>query len=227
MTIRGRLLESATGKAAVLYRRTGKADVFHRATPMRQRGGSYFYAQRAGCDWNGVLQGGTAFTADTKQTEGESLPLANIHQHQIDTLERTHKLGGVAGLIVGFAKGDQLGECYWIPYIELRQFLDTKWRESLSRDWCRTVGSLIRVEGGRVLFLDYAAHPDKNAAIARVNAERLAQPVGELFSSEEETKPSRRVRELLEAPRREDWLVDSARWAKRRGIKTTGYWNKK
>jgi hypothetical protein len=96
----------------------------------------------------------------------------------VAALERTHALGGVAGLIVAFMPS---WETHWIPYVELAAFLAAPWRQSLSRDWCRAHGQHVKIGASAngkpmVLFLDMAPYHDRANAAQRVEADRLAHP---------------------------------------------------
>lgn len=218
MTIRGRSLESAVGLACISYRRANRADIFHRATPMRRRAdGTHYYAQKAGVDWNGLVAGGRAFAADTKETANESLPLANIHDHQVQALRRTHGLGGVAGLIVSFMPS---WETHWIPFEALSAFLSAPWRQSLSRDWCRAFGMHVRIGASAngkpmVLFLDHAPYHDRANALTRVEADRLANPL----DLELEAAPRQRAEKPLTGKGSPFDLLEIAKRARRKGVK--------
>jgi penicillin-binding protein-related factor A (putative recombinase) len=192
----GKALEGAMKLAAADYRRAGRADVFFRETPTVNPHGTTIYTAPSGVDFHGGVFGEgapTYFTADAKECHAASLPLDNIADHQLETLRRNR--AGLSGLVVAFLPA---WEVFWIPIVEFDQFLTAKWRESLSRDWCRAFGKLLPVDvrpslrqKGRfvrhVRFLDGAKHPEADHATARVNAERLTRVVRESPKKSPET----------------------------------------
>jgi recombination protein U len=211
---RGKVLEGAVILGCREYERQGRASVFHRPTKRvwDARRNSYVYLEKAGCDFSGNVDG-IAITFEAKETAGDSLPLANIKPHQVDALFANRK--GISGLVVGFMSYDPL-EVYWIPYPALADFLANKWRESLSRDWCRAYGELCRLETNaagklRVMFLATAPHELRADALAAVTIERL----------QGRKEPVKRARKDM--PRTDDGrldLIGPMKWgARARGIK--------
>ncbi|OOB80499.1 MAG: Holliday junction resolvase RecU [Epulopiscium sp. Nuni2H_MBin003] len=71
-----------------------------------------YFDQKSTVDYIGVAQG-IAICFDAKQTASTSLPLANIHQHQIDFMDDFISQGGVSFIIVHFKKVD---EYYLVPF---------------------------------------------------------------------------------------------------------------
>lgn len=233
--IRGRQLESAMGLGALHYQRAGRADIRHNATPTGRRAdGSMYYRQKADADFSGAIENGS-YKAEAKEVHADRFdifnPKSGLKPHQRAALERAAKLGAISGVVIGFL-GRSPWEVYFVSIVELAPFLDKPWRQSLSIDMCRAWGVLLPLgvtAGGKpfVRFLDGTAHPDKDAAITRVNAEKLAQPAGELFSSEEKPKKvSPRIAKLLGGIRKEDYLLDLAKTARRKGLRT-GMWGTK
>src|SRR2546429_8970984 len=85
--------------------------------------------------------------------------------------------GAVVRLVVRFTSN---GETYAIDWPDLATFIATDWRKSWSPAWCRANGLLLPVdhpdndEKRMVRLLDGAPHPDRDQAIAKGEAERLA-----------------------------------------------------
>jgi recombination protein U len=71
-----------------------------------------YFERRSTVDFLGIAQG-IFFCFDCKETQGLSLPLANIHDHQLSYMEDIRKQGGVSFFIVHFKKFD---EYYLVPY---------------------------------------------------------------------------------------------------------------
>ncbi len=71
-----------------------------------------YFERRSTVDFLGIAQG-IFFCFDCKETGGMSLPLANIHEHQLTYMEDIRKQGGVSFFIVHFKRFD---EYYLLPY---------------------------------------------------------------------------------------------------------------
>jgi len=185
--MRGRILETAIRRAATAYNLAGRCALVKRATPMRKVDGAYRYAERAGCDFDGMLDGGRRIVLEAKMTEGKSLPLDKLPQHQQDELAMVARMGG-AGLVV--CAFEALGETYAIAWPELhRAFFARIWRESIPLDVFRGWGRLVPdaprhdPKSRSCLFLDGAPHVEAAAARARIEREastRVRKGVEEL-----------------------------------------------
>ncbi|MCI8342787.1 MAG: Holliday junction resolvase RecU [Firmicutes bacterium] len=82
---------------------------------------AYFDSQST-VDYIGMAQGvGICF--DAKETSQKSLPIQNIHEHQINFMEDFNRHGGVAFLLVHFSI---VGKHYFLPMEVLRQY----WNEA-------------------------------------------------------------------------------------------------
>ena len=78
---------------------------------------AYFDSQST-VDYIGMAQGvGICF--DAKEPSQKSLPIQNIHEHQINFMEDFSKHGGVAFLLVHFSAA---GKHYFLPIEVLRQY---------------------------------------------------------------------------------------------------------
>ena len=79
-----------------------------------------YFDQKSTVDYIGVAQG-VPICFDANETAKESLPLANIHSHQIEFMEAFNQQEGVAFLIVYFKKYDAY---YLLPVETIRYFYD-------------------------------------------------------------------------------------------------------
>lgn len=71
-----------------------------------------FFEKKSTVDFTGIIQGvGIAF--DVKETNLKSLPLQNIHDHQVEYMKDISNQGGLAFIIVHFKFCD---EYYLVPY---------------------------------------------------------------------------------------------------------------
>lgn len=78
-------------------------------------------AEKSGLDYIGVVNG-LAITFDCKETVLASLPLANLHQHQIDEATEWERHGGVAFWLIDYSRG--VGHIYRVPHA----FVADRWR---------------------------------------------------------------------------------------------------
>ncbi|WIF94151.1 Holliday junction resolvase RecU [Caminicella sporogenes] len=70
-----------------------------------------FFEEKSTVDYYGIVQG-IPIVFDAKETEKKSLPLQNIHLHQIEYMKKVRKQNGLAFLIVHFK---YYGEFILIP----------------------------------------------------------------------------------------------------------------
>lgn len=74
-----------------------------------------FFEKKSTVDFMGIIQGvGVAF--DVKETHQKSLPLSNIHNHQIEFMKDIDHQNGLTFIIIHFKFCD---EYYLLPYEEL------------------------------------------------------------------------------------------------------------
>lgn len=79
-----------------------------------------FFEEKATVDYNGIVQGyGICF--DSKETKKDSLPLSNIHQHQIDYMNKFNYQKGYSFIICNFKKASQF---YLIPIEVINSYWD-------------------------------------------------------------------------------------------------------
>jgi recombination protein U len=60
-----------------------------------------FFEEKSTVDYYGVVQG-LSIVFDAKETEKKSFPLQNIHEHQIEYMQKIKNQGGLAFIIVNF-----------------------------------------------------------------------------------------------------------------------------
>jgi len=128
--LRGSTLEELINMTNELYRSKGLAIVQKVPTPItpvridnetRTISLAYF-EQKSTVDYIGAAQG-VPICFDAKETTRKSLPMQNIHQHQIDFMGDFEKQGGVAFLLVHFS---QANEYYFLPFADLTTFYSIK-----------------------------------------------------------------------------------------------------
>ena len=117
--LRGSDLEDLIHVTIEYYRDQGLARIDKIATPVKvvdiDGQGTItkaFFEKKSTVDFMGIIQGiGVAF--DAKETNLKSLPLSNIHEHQLEFMEDITKQSGLAFIIVHFKFCD---EFYLLPY---------------------------------------------------------------------------------------------------------------
>lgn len=126
--LRGSTLEELINCTNDKYREKGLALIQKVPTPIkpiridhatRQITLAYF-DQKSTVDYIGVVQG-ISVCFDAKETTKELLPLSNIHDHQLAFMEDFEKQGGIAFLLVYFAKYNAY---YYLPYTYIRGYYD-------------------------------------------------------------------------------------------------------
>ena len=71
-----------------------------------------YFEKKSTVDFIGIVQG-IAIAFDAKETNLKSLPISNIHEHQIEYMEDFHFQGGLAFIIAHFKIDDSY---HLIPY---------------------------------------------------------------------------------------------------------------
>jgi len=126
--LRGSALEEMINLTNTLYTQRGLAIVQKIPTPItpvevnninRTISKAYF-GQQSTVDYIGVTQG-IAICFDAKETSRQSLPLSNIHSHQIAFMKNFEKQGGICFFLVSFI---QSSEVFFLPFSELKPYWD-------------------------------------------------------------------------------------------------------
>lgn len=90
-------------------------------------------------DYIGAVQG-IPVCFDAKECSADTFPLQNIHEHQMDFMDRFEKQGGIAFLLIYYTGRDEL---YYMRYGQIRRFWERAVRggrksfryEELEPDW--------------------------------------------------------------------------------------------
>ena len=69
-------------------------------------------------DYIGAVQG-IPVCFDAKECKVDTFPLQNIHEHQVDFMEKFEKQGGIAFLLIYYSTRDEL---YYMRYSQIRRF---------------------------------------------------------------------------------------------------------
>ncbi len=122
--LRGSSLEESINFTNERYRQSGLALLQKIPTPitpvrMDAEGRTItlaYFEKQSTVDYIGVAQG-VPIAFDAKETAGKSLPLQNIHAHQMAFMEEFRRQRGLAFLLVHFSAAD---EYYLLPFETLR-----------------------------------------------------------------------------------------------------------
>ncbi|MFZ7130934.1 MAG: Holliday junction resolvase RecU [Eubacteriales bacterium] len=80
-----------------------------------------YFEQKSTVDYMGNVQG-IPVCFDVKETSRQSLPISNIHTHQMQFMECYEKQNGVSFIIVYFSSQDKY---YFIPFKTLKKYWET------------------------------------------------------------------------------------------------------
>lgn len=116
---RGKALQMLINSTNAVYKQKGWALVDEVPTPSKNIKGRIIYERKSTVDYYGISQGrGIAFDAkSTKETK--RFDLKNVHDHQVQYLDHFLKQGGIAFLLIEFAR---LREFY---FVSIPFFLNT------------------------------------------------------------------------------------------------------
>ena len=114
---------------------------------------SAFPEGKSTLDFRGTILGGQAISFDCKETEKESLPLANIEEHQIDYIREALNIGELSFLLCHILPTQKY---YYIPGEIVLEYWDT-WRKNLGKRGYNSIHTkdMEIVTSGSGIILDY------------------------------------------------------------------------
>ena len=124
---KGRAFENLLIHSAAAYRRKNQAAIDKIPTSwIVQRAGkkivSAFPEKKSGVDFMGIVANGRPIAIEAKSTQERTrFPLDMIEQHQYSFLQQFHQLGGIAFVLIEFAK---LRKVYRLPYDMLAEYVE-------------------------------------------------------------------------------------------------------
>lgn len=157
---RGMTLESDLNDTNIYYRDNNIAVIYKKPTPITINKVNYksridaviteaHFKIPSTTDYNGVYKG-LYIDFEAKETRKDYFPLANIHAHQINHLNKIKDCGGIGFIIVKFVLQN---EVYLLQIEKLNEFINTNKRKSIPIEYFRNNGYLIK-QGYRP-YLDY------------------------------------------------------------------------
>ncbi|WP_405376003.1 Holliday junction resolvase RecU [Pseudobutyrivibrio sp.] len=126
--LRGSTFEEFINKTNLVYEENGLALIQKIPTPitpidMDSKKGHItlaYFDQKSTVDYVGAIQG-IPVCFDAKECNKDTFPLQNIHQHQIDFMEKWEKQDGIAFILIFFSERDLY---YYLPFVQLKTFWD-------------------------------------------------------------------------------------------------------
>lgn len=90
-------------------------------------------------DYIGAVQG-IPVCFDAKECKADTFPLQNVHEHQVDFMDKFERQGGISFLLIYYAEREEL---YYMRYRQIRKFWDRACQggrksvriEELEPDW--------------------------------------------------------------------------------------------
>ncbi|MFB0841826.1 Holliday junction resolvase RecU [Paenibacillus oleatilyticus] len=126
---RGMSFENLIEHTNMQYETMGLAVVNKRPTPIRVTSNKHgrvtgFFEKPSTVDFDGTLAGGRSIVFEAKQVKLETrFELKNIEEHQVEYLEKCHRLGAVSFILVEF---ESLRTIYLLPYESLKYYWDRR-----------------------------------------------------------------------------------------------------
>ena len=139
---RGMFLENLINQANDLYLEKNIAVIYKKPTPIQVVKYSYankrisdaYYLSTSTLDYNGLYKG-YYIEFDAKNTNTNSLPLANIADHQLKHIERIINHKGIAFLIIMIHN-----EAYLLSGINLLSFIKSTTKRSIPYEYIKNNG---------------------------------------------------------------------------------------
>jgi recombination protein U len=134
--LRGSAFEELINKSNDIYLNSSEALVQKISTPIKPialgKGGMItcaFFEKKSTVDYLGVSKN-KMFCFDAKETSQKSLPIKNIHNHQIEFMGEFEKHGGVSFLLVNFTFNKTF---FYLPFSDLyKSYKNIEFKKSIS-----------------------------------------------------------------------------------------------
>ena len=110
-----------------------------------------YFDQRSTVDYIGVVQG-IPVCFDAKECASDTIPLHNIHEHQIRFMEEFEEQGGISFIILYLTHRD---ECYYIPLADLIRFWNRAAQGGRKSFAYREIDKSMEIDGARGLAIHF------------------------------------------------------------------------
>ena len=125
--LRGSLLEDMLNRTNESYRRKGLALIQKIPTPItpvemndKKQITLAYFEQKSTVDYIGAVQG-VPVCFDAKECAVDTVPLQNIHEHQIHFMNGFEQQGGIAFVILMYTHRNEM---YYLPLSDINRFWD-------------------------------------------------------------------------------------------------------
>ena len=160
---RGMSLEELLNITNEYYLNTNTSCIYKKPTPIKLVKVDYknakitegYFKEPSTTDYNGIYKG-KYIDFEAKETNTDIFPLANIHKHQIDHLNRIYSMGGIGFIIVLFNK---YNEVYLLEIDKLNSFMSINTRKSIPLEYFKEKG--YKIEYKINPCIDYLSIIDK------------------------------------------------------------------
>lgn len=123
--LRGSLLEDMLNRTNECYRRKNLALIQKVPTPItpvemneKKQITLAYFEQKSTVDYIGAVQG-IPVCFDAKESAVDTVPLQNIHEHQIEFMNDLERQGGIAFIILMYTQRDEI---YYVPLKDINVF---------------------------------------------------------------------------------------------------------
>lgn len=79
-----------------------------------------YFEQKSTVDYLGVVQG-IPICFDAKECNTDTFPIQNIHEHQVDFMDKFEKQDGISFIIIYYTHKDEM---YYLPFSYIKKFYD-------------------------------------------------------------------------------------------------------
>lgn len=157
---RGMDLENLLNETNIYYRDNNIAVIYKKPTPITINKVDYksrvdavikeaHFKTPSTTDYNGVYKG-LYIDFEAKETRKDYFPLANIHNHQIEHLNKIKMCGGIGFIIVKFVLRNEI---YLLQIEKLNNFINNNERKSIPIEYFKKEG--FKIEEKYKPCLDY------------------------------------------------------------------------
>ena len=126
--LRGSTLEDMINLTIEKYKENGIALIQKIPTPIKpvtmdketRRITLAYFDQKSTVDYIGVVQG-IPICFDAKECNTDTFPIQNIHEHQVDFMDKFEKQDGISFIIIYYTHKDEM---YYLPFSYIKKFFE-------------------------------------------------------------------------------------------------------
>lgn len=110
-----------------------------------------YFEQKSTVDYMGNIQG-IPVCFDVKETGKKSLPISNIHPHQVEFMDQFSRQNGLAFIIVQFTAVDR---CFLLPFEEIKRYWDDAMAGGRKSIPCKAMKDEYEIKREGLFYLHY------------------------------------------------------------------------